>query len=443
MRNSGRETAAWLGIYIVIVVAPLAIAAAGDVPPGRGLWLEFAVALGFVGLAMMWLQFALTARFKWIAPTFGLDTLMQFHRQAGLVAFAFILAHPLILFLVDTQYLDYLHPFLGFDEFLRAGALWAVMGALVILIGSTLWRTNFGIPYEWWRTAHAVLAFFIIFVGLVHVLRVGFYVDDLWKQAVWAGLTLGAMGLLVHTRLVRPWLMAKRPYRVEEVTKERGNSWTVWLVPERHEGLRFQPGQFCWLTLGHNPYSLEQHPFSISSSAENPGMIGFTIKELGDYTNTIGETPTGIPAFVDGPYGAFTLDANAADGAVFIAGGVGITPIMSMLRTCADRGDTRPFTLIYAAGALETMAFRDELEALRGRLNLELILVPFTPPEGWDGPSGMLDAETLERLLPPDEHKTLRYLVCGPPGLMDLAEPHIRSRGVPARHINAERFDIA
>jgi predicted ferric reductase len=440
MRNSGRDTVLWLGLYIVIVVAPLAVAGLGDVPPGRGFWMEFAVGLGFVGLAMMWLQFALTARFHWIAPTFGLDTLMQFHRQAGLVAFALVLAHPLILFLVDTQYLHYLNPF---DELPRAAALIAVTGALVLLIGSTLWRTTLGIPYEWWRAAHALLALFVVFVGLVHILRVGFYVDDLWKQALWVGLTAVAMGLLVHTRIVRPWRMLKRPYRVVEVTTERGNSWTLTLEPEGHEGLRFEPGQFAWLTLGDSPFALEQHPFSFSSSAERPERLGFTIKALGDFTAHAGETPPGTRAYIDGPYGAFTLDEDAKDGAVFIAGGVGVTPVMSILRTLRDRGDERRFTLIYGVGSLDTMVFRDELEEMRQTLDLELVFVPRESPEAWEGERGTISTELLERRLPPDEGRTLRYLVCGPPPMMDLVERYLRDRGVPPRHINAERFDIA
>jgi predicted ferric reductase len=440
MRNSPRETAAWLGVYVVVVVAPLAIATVGDVPPGRGFWLEFGVGLGFIGLAMMWLQFALTARFRWIAPSFGLDTLLQFHRQAGLVGFAFILAHPLVLFAADTDYLHFLNPF---DEWARAGALWAVMGALVVLIGSTLWRVRFGIPYEWWRAAHALLALFVVFVGLVHVLRVGFYISEPWKQGLWIALTAAAMGLLVHTRVVRPWRMLKRPYRVVEVTQEPGQSWTLTLKADGHAGLRFEPGQFAWLTIGESPFALEQHPFSFSSSAEHPERPGFTIKALGDFSSRAGDIAPGTRAFVDGPYGAFTLDPGAKDGAVFIAGGVGITPIMSILRTLRDRGDTRPFTLIYGVGAVETAVFRAELEGMQEALVLDLVIVPREPPEGWAGEHGSVTVDLLKRRLPPDPDRTLRYLVCGPPGLMDLVEEYLLHQGIPARHINAERFDIA
>lgn len=442
MRNSTGELLLWLGAYIAVIAVPLAVAAAGEVPPGRGAWLEFAVALGFIGFAMMVLQFALTARFRWVAPSFGLDTLLQFHREAGLVSFVMVLTHPLILFVVDPEYLEYLNPFGSFTFFVRAAALWAVLGALVLLIGSTVWRTQLQLRYEWWRTSHAALSTFVVFVGTVHMFRVGYYMSEPWKQAVILGLTAFAVGLLGYTRGVRPLRLRRTPYKVVEVVPEAGQSWTMFVEPDGHPGLRFEPGQFAWVTFAENPYSLEQHPFSFASSADS-GRIGFTIKALGDFSSRAGTIQPGTTAYLDGPYGAFTLDAGATRGAVFVAGGVGITPIMSILRTLRDRSDGRSFTLVYAVGALDTMVFRQELEAMATELDLRLVFVPRKAPEGWAGEHGELTREMLARVLPDDEPKVLRYLVCGPPGLMDLTETFLRAQGIPGRHINAERFDIA
>jgi predicted ferric reductase len=439
MRNSRLELVLWLGAYVVLVGLPLGVAAAGDVPPGRGLWLEFAVGLGFVGFAMMALQFALTARFRWIAPTFGLDTLLQFHRQAAIVSLVMVLTHPLILFVVEPEYLEYLNPL---SSFVRAAALWAVLGALLVLVGSAIWRPQLHLRYEWWRTSHAVLSTFVVFVGTVHMFRVGYYMSEPWKQAAVLGMTTAAVGLLAYTRGIRPLRLRRTPYRVVEVVPEPGKSWTVVVEPAGHAGLRFEPGQFAWVTFDANPFSPEQHPFSFSSSADSR-QIAFTIKALGDFSSRAGDIPPGTPVYIDGPYGSFTVDAGAAEGAVFVAGGVGITPIMSILRTLRDREDERPFTLVYAAGAFETMVFREELEEMPSLLNLRLVLVPREPPPQWTGEHGNPTPALLERVLPTDESNRLRYLVCGPPGLMDLTETFLRERGTPGRHINAERFDIA
>ena len=74
---------------------------------------------------------------------------------------------------------------------------------------------------------------------------------------------------------------------------------------------------------------------------------------------------------------------NKAAGCVFVAGGVGITPVMSMLRTLADRGDERPLLLIYGSKDWDSITFREELDELKKRLNLQVEHVLTDPPPGW------------------------------------------------------------
>ncbi len=86
----------WVLAYLGVVIAPLVFAAIGASEPDHGFWTNFSVALAFVGLAMMGLEFALVARFKSVAVPFGQDGLLQFHRQIGLVGLAFVLVHVAI-----------------------------------------------------------------------------------------------------------------------------------------------------------------------------------------------------------------------------------------------------------------------------------------------------------------------------------------------------------
>ena len=119
------------------------------------------------------------------------------------------------------------------------------------------------------------------------------------------------------------------------------------MQPDGHPGFRFSPGQFGWLTLWGSPFKITGHPFSFSSSAAAAdGRVEMTIRNLGDFTSEIHKVPVGQRVYLDGPYGAFTI-GNPADMHVLIAGGVGITPMMSMIRTLADRGDKRPVILLY------------------------------------------------------------------------------------------------
>jgi predicted ferric reductase len=321
-------------------------------------------------------------------------------------------------------------------------ALWAPLGSLVLLIALTLWRRPLGLAYEWWRATHGLLALLVVFVGLVHVLRVGYYIASPWKQALWIGMTGAAILLLLHARVLKPLQLHRKPYRVVEVRPERGRCWTLVVEPVGHEGMRFEAGQFAWLTLGPSPFSLEQHPFSFASSASAAPRLEFTVKELGDFTSTIGEVRPGSTAFVEGPYGAFSLSPEAS-GAVFIVGGVGITPVMSMLRSLRDVGDRRPLLLIYGHSTPEHITFGEEIEQLSGELDLRVVHVLSNPPADWQGERGLVDRNVLERQLPADIAPGVEHFVCGPEPMMDEVESYLIERGVTLRMLNSERFNIA
>jgi predicted ferric reductase len=84
----------WLGLFLVLSFVPLGFAMIGPIPAPRSFWVEFGVGLGFVGMGVMALQFITTGRFRYIAPAFGSDFVLQFHRQAGLVGVIMVLLHP-------------------------------------------------------------------------------------------------------------------------------------------------------------------------------------------------------------------------------------------------------------------------------------------------------------------------------------------------------------
>src|SRR5271154_2955583 len=95
--------AIWLSIYLFFVLAPLFALLAGGLPPPRDFWTEFSAALGYAGLAMMGLQFGLTARFHYVTAPWGEDVIYHFHRQLSLVAIGLVIAPPLILFAVRPE----------------------------------------------------------------------------------------------------------------------------------------------------------------------------------------------------------------------------------------------------------------------------------------------------------------------------------------------------
>ena len=338
--------AVWLSLYLLFILAPLFALLGGSLPPARDFWTEFSVAIGYSGLAMMGLQFGLTARFRYVTEPWGEDVIYHFHRQISLIAVGLVIAHPLILFIVRPELLALLN---SLQAPWRARFAALSTYSLIALVVMALWRQELKIRYETWHLTHILLAVVAVAAGILHMVGWGFYLIDPWKRALWIGLTLFWIGLLLYVRIVKPLFLLRRPYRVAEVRKERGDTWTLVMRPDGHAGFRFSPGQFGWLTLWGSPFKITGHPFSFSSSANaSDGRVEMSIRELGDFTNTIHQVPVGRRVYLDGPYGAFT-SGNPADMHVLIAGGVGVTPMMSLIRTFADRDDERPVILLYGS----------------------------------------------------------------------------------------------
>ena len=435
MKYTYRRGFLWLTIYILLALVPLAIAMSGTIPEYRSFWVELGVALGFIGLAMFGLQFLFSGRFKKIAPSFGMDNIIQYHREIGIVAFLFILAHPATLLISNPGFLSYFDPRVNA---MRAIALSFVTLAIIFILITSLWRTAFKLNYEKWRLVHGLLALSIVFIGTTHSIQVSHYLNPFWKKASIVTLMGASMYLMVHTRIVRPWKNRKKPYKVVDVKPERGQCWTITLEPIGHRIMRYACGQFTWITINESPFSLQQHPFSIASSVKDI-TISLTAKELGDFTSTWGQIKPGTKVFLEGPFGSFT--PMPEKNLFLVMGGIGITPAMSMLRTMRDTNDSREAILIYGNNKWEDVTFREELEEISQKINLKVVHILSEPSNDWKGETGYVDQELLEKHLPkkPDD---FMYFICGPMPLMDVTEISLRNLGIDWRTIYTERFEI-
>jgi predicted ferric reductase len=432
--------AAWIGAYLAFVLAPVAAMLGPGGPAPSSFAHELGIGVGFAGLAIMAAQFGLTARFNRLATPFGIDLVYYFHRYVTVAALALVVAHPVLLVAASPATLALLDP---------RTAPWAVTAgslallALIALSVASFFRRRLGIEYDAWRRTHAVLAVAATGMALAHVHGSGRYVAFAAARALWIATALVVVALVVRVRLVRPWQLLRRPWEVARVTAERGDAWTLALAPRGHRGLAFEPGQFVWLTLRASPFAMRAQPYSLTSTPAARGRLEITVKALGDFTRTIGDVRPGEVAYVDGPYGTFTLDA-AGDGrgACFVGGGIGLAPIMSLLRALAARGDRRPLVLVAATSTWDRSTFRDAIDALAPRLSgLRVVHVLEEPPPGWTGETGRVDAALLDRHLPPDR-AGFDYFVCGPPGMIAAAERALAALGVPPRRCHSELFDL-
>ena len=430
----------WIFAYVALVAFPLVVLSLGTMPKGGGYTWDFAMGLGFGGLAMLALQSVLTARFRRATAPFGIDIIYYFHRWAAVAAVGLVLGHYLLL---QFRYPDAIGPANPLVAPWQMTAGRVALGLFVILLVSSLWRKLFRIEYDWWRVGHAVMAVVAIVLAMAHIWGVGHYTEAAWKGQVWGAYTALWVLVVAYVRVVRPWSLARTPYMVTDVRRERGRSWTLAVEPIGHSGMTFSAGQFAWLTLRASPFAAREHPFSIASSAADHRTLEFTIKELGDFTRTIKDVKVGEVAYVDGPHGVFSHASYPnAPGFVFVAGGIGIAPIMSMLRTLADQHDPRSLRLIYGNRRWDDVVFREEIERLGTRLNLSVVHVLQEPPANWQGLTGVLSDEVMRSALPASTNDGI-FFVCGPKPMSDSVQRTLRKLGVPLHRVHCELFDMA
>src|SRR5215475_3530894 len=149
--NSAFRAVFWVVMYVGVVVAPLVFAAIGAGHPDHGFWKNFSVALGFVGLAMMGLEFVLVARFRAVAAPFGQDALLQFHRQIGYVGLGFILLHVAL----SAHWRELWAKLTRSPDTVATPALVVLGGlavlALIVLVVTSVLRQQLRLSYEWWH----------------------------------------------------------------------------------------------------------------------------------------------------------------------------------------------------------------------------------------------------------------------------------------------------
>jgi predicted ferric reductase len=430
-----------LPAYLVIALLPLALAWAQGLPP-RPIIDELSSAIALVGFSVLLMEFVLSGRFRTVSGRIGIDKTMHFHQVMARPLTLFLLLHP---FLYSTPLAPAL-PWdasnqltLGLDGWavLSGLAAWALLAAVV---ASAILRDHLPFRYEAWRFSHGIGAVLIALFALHHALEAGRYSNDPALTWLWLILVALAMLTVISTYVLRPLAHLRAPYRVASNRRVGLKIWELTVEPAGRAPLSFKPGQFVWLTLDRSPFSLCEHPFSIASAPGDKDGVAFVIKQVGDFTNRIGAIKPGASAYLDGPHGSLVLGDRPADGITFIAGGVGIAPILSMLRQAALDGDTRPMTLLYGNRVAEQILYADELAKLQETLTLDITHVLTEPPDDWDGETGVLDSSTIARLCGAKETSGQLFVICGPPPMIDGTEAALKQLGVPARQILSEKF---
>ncbi|MFW6055596.1 MAG: ferric reductase-like transmembrane domain-containing protein [Thermodesulfobacteriota bacterium] len=430
-----------IALYVLIVTLPVWLATwLGE--GGEGIATDVGRNFALIGFMILCLQFLLAARVKWIERAFGLDILIRFHKSMALTAAGLLLLHPLLIAYGGPGW----KLLIGLD---LPWSIWAGKVVLVLVIANVLlgfYQSRTGLSFERWRLGHDLLAPIILILIFLHSWNIGDDLELSVMQGIWGGMFFLAAGMFVYHRFLRPSRLRRNPYRVADCVQETDGVWTVKLVPPEGRTIgEYYPGQFHFLTFFRDPsLPVEEHHWTISSSPAQKNYISSTIKASGDFTSTIPRTRPGDSAAVHGPFGRFSYLFHPGErDLVFLAGGIGITPLMAMLRHMRDTRDTRSVVLLYANRREDQIVFREELKEIVSRdyPNLTLVFVLSRPGEHWTGEVGHVDRKRIEKYCGRDlTGKT--FYVCGPQKMALGLIKTLRNMGVPDKRIRREIFSF-
>ena len=221
---------------------------------------------------------------------------------------------------------------------------------------------------------------------------------------------------------------------------------TVAFTLDKPPGFTFKAGQAIDVSLIDPPEMDAKGPrraFSIVSAPHEDHLVLATRTRDSAFKRVLGEMPIGGRVQVEGPFGSLTLHGNRSRPAIFLAGGIGITPFMSILRDAAHQRLPQAITLLYSNRRTEDAAFLHELRQLerdvRGSFTL---LATMTDPPGagqeWRGRTGMIDAELIRSVIVSPSRPI--FYVVGPPAMVAGMRQLLNGMGIDDDDIRSEDF---
>jgi len=236
--------------------------------------------------------------------------------------------------------------------------------------------------------------------------------------------------------------------KVVQIVRETPTIQTFRLADPRSDRLPFDflPGQFLQVEVTPEAEKTARRSYTIASSPTQRAYVELTVKreEQGAVSKYLhDQLAVGDLLKVIGPFGEFTFTGTDAESIVLIAGGVGITPMMSVLRYLTDIAWPGQIFFLYGARSTEEFVFRDELERLERRFANLHVMAAMQRSAGtvWLGPEGPITKDLLSSAVPDITKR--RVHLCGPPGMMAAMREQLAELGVPEAQLHTEAFGPA
>ncbi len=396
-----------------------------------GFMLSLGQIAALVGTAMFALSLILSGRFKFMEKYFGgLNGVYERHGQLGQVALMLLLLHPLlILFQYTDSFYDairFLTP--GTNLYYNFGVF--SLGLMIFLIVLTLYLRP---KYNIWIWTHKFLGL-AFFLGALHVWFIPSDTSRYLPLRVYM-LGLAGLGLLVflYKTIFGKFLVSKLKYEIVALNKLNNVVLEIVLKPT-NSALKFSSGQFVFIQFLNVSIGSESHPFSIVSSPSDD-LLKIAVKNLGDFTSRLDCLSVGTEALVEGPFGMFSYKNSTNKNQVWIAGGVGITPFVSMARTIMLDDETK-IDLLYCVKNNDEALYLNDLQQIalesNGKFALNLFCSDIKGRVNIEGIKANISGKLEEK----------DFYICASPVMIQSLAKQLVQNGVLAKNIHSEEFNF-
>ena len=440
-----------IGFFILYFLSPvLPIAAIYASSPG------YYGSSGFVpmvlgAIAFTWLnaQLILSARPKLIESVFGLDRFYRFHSLMAVIAIPIAFIHKILKGFVFPESFQTKLGDVAIVIFITAAVLALVfmIDTLVRMVKPLQLVRAFGQKIKIGKYNIQVLLHNLNVVAVVlifiHVMLSN-SARNPFAKGVYILYFVVSMAFYLYHKVIRPYFLSK-PFVVEEVIAESASICSLKMRPESGEVFSYQPGQFAFFRIMGHGISAEEHPFSISSQPSDKKHLSVTIKNLGDWTAGVNKITAGSRVMIDAPYGIFSpLRHNGEKGIVLIAGGVGITPMLSILRYYHENHSEQKLMLFWGLNDQSEMICNSEFEAFQKDMKNFTFIPVISRDESFEGEKGYVTGKILERRIQENGYvlPELQYYFCGPAVMQANILKSLQSMGVKSQNIHYESFSL-
>jgi predicted ferric reductase len=434
-------TLSW--VSVAIVIALFLAAGTFDFKTLTSATTSAGMLAGLIGTDLVLVMLVLAARVPVIDRTFGHDKAMQAHRRIAKPAFYLILAHAVLLLIgygMST----------GLNPIAEIPAMWTLsswmpfafigVGLLIVVVVTSFVAVRRKFPYEVWHVIH-LLSYFAVLAAAPHQLSVSLLFTNGSPQRVyWFALYVIVALLLATYRFAVPVVRSVRHgLRVSRVVDVAPGVVSIEMSGRRLRELQATGGQFfVWRFWSGNTW-WHAHPLSLSA-APTASTVRITVRVLGAGSAALAKVRPGTGVSIEGPYGIFTPMARTSPRAVFVAAGIGITPIRAMLEH-SDLAPGEATVIVRNTGAQDPYLWQ-ELRELCASKGAPVFLIdgprPRTTPS-WQSADAVGRGYTIASYVPKLFGADL--YVCGPGPWADLVIKDALQHGVKQHQVHVERFD--